>query len=92
MNEAMSKVLKRLHYPIEVMLVCVRWYAAYPLSLRNLEEMMVERGVVVDHTTVHRWALKILPVLAKVFRGRKRPVGLSWRMDETYVKIGGQWK
>ena len=74
------------------MLACVRWYTAYPLSLCNLEEMMLERGVAVDHATVHRWSLKILPVLAKVFRGRKRPVGRSWRMDETYIKVGGQWK
>jgi len=65
---------------------------AYALSLRNLEEMMAERGVQVDHATVHRWALKILPVLAKVFRRRKHPVGRSWRMDETYIQVGGQWK
>ena len=78
--------------PLEIMLVCVRWYAAYPLSLRNLEEMMAERGVLVDHATVHRWALKMLPVLAKVFRRRKHPVGRSWRVDETYVLVGGQWK
>jgi putative transposase len=87
----LRKVIERLHYPLEVMLLCVRWYAAYPLSLRNLEEMMAERGVVVDHATVHRWALKILPVLALVFRSRKRPVGSSWRVDETYIKVGGQW-
>ena len=92
MNDAISKVLRRLLYPIEVMLVCVRWYAAYPLSLRNLEEMMAERGVMVDHTTVHRWAVKMLPILALMLRRRKRPVGLSWRMDETYVKVGSQWK
>ncbi|MDM0110233.1 IS6 family transposase [Variovorax sp. J22R24] len=81
-----------MHYPLEVMLVCVRWYAAYPLSLRHIEEMMAERGVSVDHATVHRWAMKILPVLAVVFRRRKRPVGTSWRMDETYIKVAGQWK
>jgi hypothetical protein len=57
----------------------VRWYAAYPLSLRNLEEMMAERGVVVDHATVHRWALKMLPVLAAVFRARKRSVDCARR-------------
>jgi len=91
-TSVLRKVLKRLHYPLEIILVCVRWYAAYPLSLRNLEEMMAERGVAVDHATVHRWALKILPVLAKVFRNRKRPVGRSWRMDETYIRVGGQWK
>jgi transposase-like protein len=74
------------------MLVCVRWYAAYPLSLRNLEEMMAERGVIVDHATVHRWAVKMPPVPAAVFRARKRSVGSSWRVDETYIKVGGQWK
>ena len=61
------------------MLTCVRWYAAYPLSLRHIEEMMQEHGVSVDHATVHRWAIKILPVPAAVFRRRKRPIGTSWR-------------
>ena len=92
MIEALRKVIKRMHYPLEIMLVCVRWYAAYPLSLRHIEEMMAERGVLVDHATVHRWAIKILPILAAVFRRRKRPVGSSWRMDETYIKVGGEWK
>src|SRR6201999_3644260 len=92
MIEALRKVIKRMHYPLEVMLTCVRSYVAYPLSLRHIEEMMAERGVVVDHATVHRWARKIVPVLAKVFRGRKRPVGKSWRMDETYIKVRGRWR
>jgi len=52
----MRKVLKRLHYPLEVMLVCARWDAAHPLSFRHFEEVMQERGVFVDHSTVHRWA------------------------------------
>jgi transposase-like protein len=51
-------VSKRLHYPLDVMLMCVRWYVAYGLSVRNLEEMMAERGIEVDHSTVHRWAIK----------------------------------
>jgi transposase-like protein len=92
MIEALRKVIKRMHYPLEVMLTCVRWYVAYPLSLRHIEEMMAERGVFVDYATVHRWALKIVPTLVKVFRGRKRRVGKSWRMDETYIKVRGQWK
>ena len=92
MIKALRKVIKRAHYPLEIMLICVRWYAAYPLSLRHIEEMMAERGVVVDHATVHRWAIKILPVMAAVFRRRKRPVGMSRRMDETYIKAAGQWK
>jgi putative transposase len=54
--------------------------------------MMAERGVFVDHSTLHRWPMKMLPVFAAAFRRRKRPVGKSWRMDETYVKVGGQWK
>ena len=74
------------------MLTCVRWYLAYPLSLRHVEEMTQERGVIVSHSTVHRWAIKILAVMAAVFRRRKRPVGLSWRMDETYIKVAVQWK
>jgi transposase-like protein len=85
-------VLKRLHYPLDVMLLCVRWYVAYSLSLRNLEEMMAERGVAVDHSTVHRWVIKMVPLLEKAFRRHKLPVGKSWRMDETYVRVKGQWK
>ncbi|MGF6880458.1 IS6 family transposase [Paraburkholderia sp. MM5477-R1] len=91
LSPAVAKVLKRLHYPLEIMLVCVRWYVAYPLSLRNLEEMMAERGIAVDHSTVHRWAIKLLPVLEKAFRRCKCPVGKSWRVDETYIKVKGQW-
>src|ERR1700739_2768502 len=60
-NSTLRGVIKRLRFPLEIMLVCVRWYAAYPLSTRNLEEMMAERGVLLDHATVHRWALKLLP-------------------------------
>jgi transposase-like protein len=92
MIEALRKVIKRLHYPLEVMLTCVRWYVAYPLSLRHIEEMMQERGVFVDHATVHRWALKMLPVLGAAFRQRKRLVGKSWRVDETYIKVAGRWQ
>ena len=91
-NSTLRGVLKRLHFPLEIMLVCVRWYSAYPLSLRNLEEMMAERRVFVDHATIHRWALKMLPALAKVFRRRQHQVGRTWRVDETYVRVSGQWK
>ena len=90
-HSTLRGVFKRLHYPLEVMLVCVRWYVAYPLSFRHIEEMMQERGVLVDHTTVHRWAMKVLPVLAAVFRRRKRVVGRSWRLDETYIQVSGEW-
>jgi transposase-like protein len=83
---------KGMRFPIDLILVCIRWYAAYPLSYRHLEEMMEERGVEVDHSTINRWAVRFLPLLEKVFRKHKRPVGVSWRMDETYIKVNGKWK
>jgi transposase-like protein len=92
LSEGLAKVLKRLHYPLDVILLCARWYVAYPLSLRNLEEMIAERGFEVDHSTVHRWVIKLVPLFEKAFRKHKRPVGRSWRMDETYIKVKGQWK
>ncbi|AFT90278.1 IS6 family transposase ISBmu21 [Paraburkholderia phenoliruptrix] len=58
----------------------------------NLEEMMAERGIELDDSTVHRWVIKLVPLFAKAFRRYKRPVGTSWRMGETYVKVGGQWE
>ncbi len=77
----------------DIILLCVRWYLAYPLSYRNLEEMMEERGVQVDHTNIYRWVRKVTPLLEAAFRkGRKQPVGDSWRMDETYIQVKGQWK
>ena len=84
--------IKGLRFPIDVILVCIRWYAAYPLSYRHLEEMMEERGVFVDHSSINRWAIRFLPLLEKVFRKHKRLVGGSWRMDETYIKVKGTWK
>ncbi|MFC0139332.1 IS6 family transposase [Erwinia mallotivora] len=86
------KAFKRLHYPTDVIAQCVRWYLAYSLSLRNLEEMMAERGITVDHSTLHRWVIRMVPLLDKVFRRHKRAVGRRWRMDETYIKVKGQWK
>jgi putative transposase len=64
-DSGVARVLKWLHYPLEVILTCVRWYIAYALSLLHLEEMMAERGIGVGHSTVHRWAIKLLPVLAR---------------------------
>lgn len=83
---------KGAHFEATVILTCVRWYVAYPLSDRQLEEMMQERGVSVDHSTINRWVLKYTPRLEQECCRRKRPVGTSWRLDETYVKVRGQWK
>jgi len=73
-------------------LVCIRWYAAYPLSYRHLEEIMEERGVSVDHSTINQWSFRFLPLIEKMVRKHKRSVGGSWRMDETYIKVKGVWK
>ena len=80
------------HFEREVILWGVRRYVAYPISYRQLEEMMNERGVEVDHSTLNRWVVKYVPLLEKQFRARKRPVGSRWRLDETYVKVKGTWK
>ena len=76
----------------DIILWGVRWYVAYPISYRQLEEMMQERGVEVDHSSLNRWVLKYTPALDKAFRQRKRAVGTSWRLDETYIRVKGQWK
>ncbi len=74
----------------DIILWGVRWYVAYPLSYRQREEMMGERGVAVDHSTLNRWVIRYAPAFEKVFRRRQQPVGRSWRLDETYVKIKGK--
>ena len=84
--------LKRMRFPIDVIPVCIRWYVACPSSYRHLEEMMQERGVSVDHSSINRWAICFLPLVVKMARKHKRPVGTSWRMDETYIKVKGIWK
>jgi putative transposase len=81
-----------MRFPIDVIMVCIRWYAAYPLSYRHLEEMMEERGVSVDHSSINRWAIRFLPLIKKMARKSKRSVGGSWRMDETYIEVKGIWK
>jgi putative transposase len=83
---------KGAHFAKDIILTCVWWYVAYPLSSRQIEELMQERGVAVDHATINRWVLKYSPQLEEAFHRRKRPVWLSWRMDETYIKVRGQWR
>jgi putative transposase len=82
---------KGAHFERDFILTCVRWYLAYPLSYRQPEELMQERGVSVDHSTINRCVVKYSPELEAAFHRRKRPVWLSWRMDETYIKVKGRW-
>jgi len=82
---------KGRHFPKDIILMAVRWYVAYPLSYRNIEELMAERNIKLDHSVVQKWAVHYSPQLESTFRKRKKMTGGSWRMDETYVKVSGKW-
>jgi len=82
---------KGSHYPKPVILYAVFFYVRYAVSYRDLEEIMAERGVKVDHATLNRWVVKYSPAIAKAAQIRKRPTARSWRMDETYIKVKGKW-
>ena len=82
------------HFPREIILWAVRWYCRYGVSYRDLEEMMTERGVPVDHTTIYRWVQKYAPELDKQTRWYRQVPdwqASSWRVDETYIRVGGRW-
>ena len=86
-----SNPFKWRHYQGEIILLCVRWYLRYSLSYRDLEEMMRERGLSADHTTIFRWVQSYAPELSKRCRPHLRPTNDSYRVDETYIKIKGRW-
>ena len=79
------------HFEAEIILLCVRWYLRYALSYRDLEEMMLERGLHVDHTTIYRWVQHYAPELEKRSRPHLKACNDSWRVDETYIKIKKVW-
>jgi len=82
---------KGAHYPGGVILYAVYFYVRFAVSYRDLEEIMAERGVQVDHATINRWVVKYAPLIAKELQARKRRTSVSWRMDETYIKVKGCW-
>src|SRR5881398_3432565 len=83
--------LRGRHLEDAFILLCVRWYLRYSLSYRDLEELMAERGLSVDHSTVARWVPRYALELSKRIRRHLRRPGGSWRGDETYVRVAGQW-
>jgi transposase-like protein len=87
----MENPFKWRHYESEIILLCVRWYLPYALSYRDLEEMMAERGLSVVHTTIYRWVQAYAPEIEKRCRPHLKLTNDSWRVDETYVKVRGQW-
>jgi transposase-like protein len=89
---ASQSLFKWRHFLPEIIVLNVRWYCRYPLSYRDLEEMMAERGVEVDHSTIHRWVLSYAPELDKRLRPHLNETNDSWWVDETYIEIKGAWK
>src|SRR6266581_6135369 len=79
-------------FPPEVIVVAVRWYLRFGLSYRDVEELLTERGVEVDHVTVFRWVQRFTPLLAGAARPCRHAVGDRWFVDETYVKVAGKWR
>ncbi|CAG9615133.1 IS6 family transposase ISBwe3 [Bacillus rhizoplanae] len=84
-------MFKWKHYQPDIILLTVRWYLRYSLSFRDLVEMMEERGLSIAHTTIMRWVHQYGPELDKRIRGHLKQINDSWRVDETYIKVKGQW-
>ena len=80
------------HFPTDLILTAVGWYLRSNLSCRDVEELMAERGIVVDHSTINRWVIKYAPWLVEPAKNHKPEVSISWRLGETYLKVRGQWK
>ena len=89
---ATSRVFRGFRFPAEVILWAVRWYLQFPLSYRDLERMLADRGVEVDHVTLFRWVQRFAPELEKRLRRHLRPCRGPWHVDETSVRVGGEWR
>jgi transposase-like protein len=84
-------LFKGRHFDQEIIVLCVRWYLTFKLSSRDLVQMMAERGIALAHTTILRWVQQYVPDFEKRWKRYALPVGDSWRVDETYLKVRGQW-
>ncbi len=89
---ASDKPLKGRQFEGPVIILCVRWYLRYSLSYRDLKEMMTERDITVDHSTIYRWVQRYAPELEKCCKPHLKPTNDSWRVNETYIKVKGEWK
>src|SRR5204863_2098005 len=79
-------------FPPEVITLAVRWYVRFSLSYRDVEELLAERGIEVDHVSIYRWVQRFAPEFAEAARARQHVVGDRWHVDETYLKVGGTWR
>src|SRR5216684_1966711 len=87
-----NSAFKGFRFPPEIIVLAVRWYLRYGLSYRDLEELLAERGIEVDHVTVFRWVQCFTPLLSDAARPCRHSVGDRWFVDETYVKVAGRWR
>src|SRR5215208_2924427 len=87
-----ARAFRGFRFPAEVILWAVRWYLQFPISYRDLEAMLADRGMEVDHTTLYRWVQRFAPELEKRVRRHLRPCRGPWHVDETYVQVGGEWR
>jgi len=91
MTATEAELFKGRHFDQQVIILCVRWYLSYKLSSRDLVDMMGERGIELAHTTLLRWVQRYVPEFEKRWSRYARSVGGSWRCDETYIKVKGEW-
>jgi transposase-like protein len=91
MTRKRPALFKGRHFEAEIIVLCVRWYLRYPLSFRQLEEIMAERNLSVDHVTIWRWVQRYAPELNRRCRRELRNTNRSWRVDETYCRVAGKW-
>ncbi len=89
---APSSAFAGYRFPPEVITLAVRWYLRFGLSYRDVEELLAERGIEVDHVTVYWWVQRFAPEFAEAARARRHVVGDRWHVDETYLKVGGRWR
>ena len=87
-----DSAFKGFRFPPEIIVLAVRWYLRYGLSYRDVEELLAERGIEVDHVTVYRWVQRFTPLLADAAQPCRHAVGDRWRVDETYLKVAGRWR
>ena len=87
-----ARAFRGFRFPAEVILWAVRWYLQFPISYRDLERMLADRGVAVDHTTMYRWVQHFAPELEKRMRRHLHPCRGPWHVDETYIRVIGQWR
>ena len=92
MRKNRSVLFRGRHFEDEIIILCVRWYLRYSLSYRDLKEMMAERGLSLDHSTIWRWVQRYAPILNQRIRRELRRRNGSGRVDETYIRVAGKWK